>query len=200
MRRGAAQCDVATSSRRAPPAAGTVPVMTRFGVVALAVVTLLVSSCSRMSTAPTGGVANPSTATTAPTMTTPPAVATTKAPNTALTGTVLAFSPKSAGEVARAIYVPHAHTGTLWRAPTKNSYVVRAACSASAPGATVTYEVLDARPSTPETERSFTSAEIPCDSTVTVNSASPLVGNVISIKLTNISDRVTRAFAVIVPE
>jgi len=174
--------------------------MTRFGVVALAVVTLLVSSCSSMSTAPTGGVANPSTATTTPTMTTPPAVATTKAPNTALTGTVLTFPPKSAGEVARAIYVPHAHTETLWRAPTKNSYVVRAACSASAPGATVTYEVLDARPSTPETERAFTSAEIPCDGIVTVNSASPLVGNVISIKLTNISDRVTRAFAVIVPE
>ena len=35
---------------------------------------------------------------------------------------------------------------------------------------------------------------------VTANSASPLVGNAISIDLTNISDQVTRVYAVIVPQ
>lgn len=132
-------------------------------------------------------------------MTTAPTVTATT-PTTAPTGTSLTFPSQGAGEVARAIYVPHAHTRTLWRAPTKGSYMVRAACSASGPGATVKYEVLDARPSTPETERTLTSAEVPCDGTVTANSASPLSGNVIGIQLTNISDRVTRAYAVIVPE
>lgn len=63
----------------------------------------------------------------------------------------------------------------------------------------MTYEVLDARPNTPEAKRMISSAEIPCDGTVSVNTASPLVGDV-SLTLTAKSGRATRAFAVLVPE
>jgi hypothetical protein len=126
---------------------------------------------------------------------TSPVVATTTP-----TSTTLTFPPRWKGEVARSTYLPHARTRSLWQAPTKGGYVVRAACSASGPGATVTYQVLDARPSTSDAERTLTSAEVPCDGTVTVNSASPLVGNTISVNLTSISGQVTRAYAIIVPE
>lgn len=178
-----------------------VPVMTRFGPTALAAVTVLaVGSCSVTATTPAGGVVNPGTVTTATkAITTSPAVAATT-PATAPTSTDLTFPRKSAGEVARAIYVPRSHTRTLWQAPNKGSYVVRAACSASAPGAAVTYEVLDSRPSTAEDQRLLSSGQVPCDGTVTVNGASPLVGNAISVDLTNISGGVTRAYAVVVPE
>ena len=176
---------------------GMVAAMTRFRPAALAAVTLLaVGSCSSTPTAPAGGVANPGTATTA----TGPTVAAIM-PTTVATSTALTFPPENVGELARAIYVPRAHTSSLWQAPAKGrSYVVHAACSASGPGASVTYQVLDARPSTPETQRTLTSGEVPCDGTVTADGASPLVGNVISIDLTKISERVTRAYAVIVPE
>ena len=132
-------------------------------------------------------------------MTTSAAAVPTK-PAIAQPTTALTFPLVTAGEVARVTLSAKGVSGTTRNAPTKGSFVVRAACSASAPGATVTYNVLDERPSTATVQRTLTSGEVSCDGTVTVNGASPLADDAVHINLTHVSDRVTSAYAVIVHE
>ena len=164
--------------------------MRSFRPAALAVVGLLaVSACASTSTAPQGGAA----------VTTSPSVVATKPAK------VLAFPPVSAREVARVTFFlaegVSNQRNKVSRAPTKGSYVVRADCSASAPGATVTYQVYDAKPGAAGTEKAESSGGVGCDDgKITVNSASPFFGDNIQIRLSDISDQVTRAYAVIVPE
>jgi hypothetical protein len=121
------------------------------------------------------------------------------------TQNALAFPRERAGEIARVTFarvndVPT--QGRIVRAdPTTGSYVVRAKCTASEPGTTLTYLVIDATPRIDNEERVLTSGIIRCDdSAVTISSATPLVGKEIQIRFSHISERVTRAYAVIVPQ
>jgi hypothetical protein len=81
---------------------------------------------------------------------------------------------------------------------TKRSYVVRAECSASRPGTTMTY-ILFAR--TALGGRAQATGKVSCDAgKVTVISTPTLVGDGIQMRFTNMSDQVTRAYAVLVPK
>lgn len=87
----------------------------------------------------------------------------------------------------------------MWEASTKGHFIVRAQCSAPAPGATVSYVVLDASPPATLAERRLGTGKVGCDGKLTDDGAPPLVGK-IQIRLSDISPRVTGAYAVVVPE
>ena len=90
-------------------------------------------------------------------------------------------------------------SATTRNAPTKGSFVVRAACSASGSEASVTYMVWGSY-TTATSQRTLSTGEVSCDGIVTVNGASPLAGDAVHISLTHVSGQVTSAYAVIVPE
>jgi hypothetical protein len=113
-----------------------------------------------------------------------------------------------AREVARVIYfrsdkgVPTQRRTTSGVMTTKLNYVVRAECSASRPGTTMTYILFDAsRPRAALGGRAQVSKKVSCDAgKVTLVSTPKLVGDGIQMRFINISDQVTRAYAVLVPE
>ena len=109
----------------------------------------------------------------------------------------MVFPTERVGEVARTTYqskgVP-GETTKLSGVLKKRNYIVRAECSASSPGVTMTYVMFDSRLSRPALGgRVQASAEVSCDGTTTVRSAPPLVGESVQLKFTNIPDQVARA-------
>lgn len=187
--------------------------MTRFWPAALATVTLVaVASCSSTVAAPQGR-AVASTGTTA--ALSPSANATT--PATAPRRKALAIPRKRAGEIARTTFVNDkgvkgvsAKGGRTLTAPIKGSMLVSAQCSASGPGATLTYVVLDARAPANGGGRKLGSSTVDCGYRITQNSAYPLIHGriipeksdkrkMIQIRFKRMSHLVTRAYVVIVP-
>jgi hypothetical protein len=187
-----------------------IPFMTRFWPAALAAVTLVaVGSCSSAVSAPQGrAVGSPgTTAAASPAVTeTTPAIAPRKI--------ALAIPRKRAGELARTTFVKDkgvsAKRSTTRDAPIKGSMLLSAQCSASGPGATLTYVVLDARARTNGGGRTLSSATVDCGYGIRENGAYPLVQGrlfleksdkrkMIQIQFRRMSPLVTRAYVVIVP-
>jgi hypothetical protein len=192
---------------------GMVPPMTRFWPAALAAVTLVaVGSCSSTVSAPQGRTVG-STGTTA--AVSPAVTATT--PAKAPRKTALVIPRKRAGEIARMTFVNDKGVkGVLAKgsrtldAPIKGGMLVSAQCSASGPGATLTYVVLDARAPNNGGDRMLGSTTVDCGYRITQNSAYPLVQGriipeksdkrkMIQIQFRRMSHLVTRAYVVIVP-
>lgn len=82
------------------------------------------------------------------------------------------------------------------------SYVVRAECSASKPGNTITYILFDSSlPIANLGGRAQVTQKVSCDAgKVTVIGTPKLVGNDIQMRFINTSSEVTRAYAVLVPK
>jgi len=81
-------------------------------------------------------------------------------------------------------------------------YVVKAACSAKT-ATTLRYVLVDARESSAsqsEDERAISGGEIPCDGTLTVNSAGPLPHATVTVDFRDVPEDLSQAYAVVVPE
>jgi hypothetical protein len=107
------------------------------------------------------------------------------------------------GEISRTVLTPGHDTTTVWdhRAGDRD-YVVKAACSATGT-TTLTYLLLDARVSSEsesQEERTLASGDVPCDGTVTANSAGPLIHGPVTVTFLALPEPAPEAYAVVVPE
>jgi hypothetical protein len=116
----------------------------------------------------------------------------------------LIVPPVQPGEVARVVFPADANgvSGFLWRIPTAGQYSVEAACDAGSPATSLTYVVLDARPTTSSEsteQRTITSGQLPCDGEATLSSPTPLVDGPVQVDFRGSLTQVSVAYAVLIP-
>ena len=161
--------------------------------------TLMLCACSDTAGTPTAAVTTAS-----------PSPSTTSVPrSTPARGPIptLRVPGRLPGEISRTVITqnrgPLLDTTTLHdpRAGDRD-YVVKAACSAKT-ATTLTYVLVDARESSAsrsEEERTISGGDIPCDGTLTVNSAGPLPHAIVTVNFRAVPEDVSQAYAVLIPE